>query len=156
MPGVVFGGELNGARAIGAQHDRLQVPHHTKPVLQAERRADVDTEKVAQLIGEAAIPQIPLEAMRQVKDALVPRQPQRRGQVDHDEIGLGGIQPLIVVIGVGRCGRLQAVLRPSNRPRAFARGRDGSARPATAIARNVETNADRVTRCLREQGRDQS
>jgi hypothetical protein len=80
------------------------VTHHTKPVLQAERRADVDTEKVAQLIGEAAIPQIPLETMREVKVALVPRQPQRRGQVDHDEIGLGRIQPHVVVIA-GRWGR---------------------------------------------------
>jgi hypothetical protein len=58
VQGVVFGGELNRAGTIGAQRSP-PVSHHTKPILQAERRADVHAEEVAQLIGEAAIPEIP-------------------------------------------------------------------------------------------------
>jgi hypothetical protein len=46
--------------------NRLQVSHHTNRYSRPSAAPTFHAEKVAQLIAEAAIPQIPLETMRQV------------------------------------------------------------------------------------------
>ncbi len=66
-------------------------------ILEPDGRAVVQAEEVACLLAETAVAQIPLEPVREMKVRLVQRQPQRGGQIDQREVGLGGLRSRVIV-----------------------------------------------------------
>ena len=96
--------ELEGLVDGGAVSDRLHVPHDPEAVLEADDGALIETEKIAGVIAEAAVPQIAVEPVGELKARAEPRQPQGGRQGNHAEIRFGELQRTIVV--GSRRGRL--------------------------------------------------
>ena len=102
---VVLHAHLDVALDVGTRDDRLDVLHHTEAVLELNRGALVEAEQVAQLGAEIVVPQVLVEAVRQVKVAGMHRQRQRGRQIDEAEIRLQRPQFLVVIVGRGSgCG----------------------------------------------------
>ena len=67
MEGVVLPGELHQLADVGPRGDRLQMLRHPEPVLEGDGSALIEAEQVAGVIAEAVPPQVPVEAMLEMK-----------------------------------------------------------------------------------------
>jgi hypothetical protein len=90
--------ELDRLVEAGSIERRLRVRCERDPILEPDDRALIDAEQVAGLLSERAVAQVAREAMRQPEVALEPRQPQRRRQIDDDEVRFGRIPDRIVIV----------------------------------------------------------
>jgi hypothetical protein len=75
-------------------------------IFEPDDRALIDSKEVACLLTERAVPQVAREAMRQPEVAPEAGQPQRRRQIDDDEVRFGEVEHRIVILpddGGGRC-----------------------------------------------------
>src|SRR5262245_60473133 len=102
MPGVVLNRELDRLAQTRSQHDGLPLRQESETVLEADVGAGVEAKQPAKssahtVVLELTAYQIQVEPVRQMKVALMLRQPQRRRQAHKRKVRLHLVQrPRIV------------------------------------------------------------
>src|SRR3977135_2532730 len=97
MHGVVLSVELKGLFDRGAVNGRLHMPHDPEAVLEADDGALIEAEQVAGLKTEVAVPQVAVEAVRELEIGSVPRKPQSRRDRDDAIVWFCQLQRSVVV-----------------------------------------------------------
>src|SRR5262245_50389239 len=109
VPGVVLNRELDRLAQTRSKHDGLPLRQESETVLEADVGARVEAEQAAEssartVVLEFAANQIQVEPVRQMKVALMLRQPKCRRQADKREVRLHLIQRARIVVGPRRRG----------------------------------------------------
>ena len=99
MHGVVLAVELKGLVDRGAVNRRLHVPHDPEAVLEADDGTLIETEEIAGLKTEVAVPEVAVEAVRELEIGSVSRKPQSRRDRNDAIVWFCQLQRTVVVGG---------------------------------------------------------
>ena len=97
MHGVVLAVELESLINRGAVHGGLQMPPDPEPVLEANDRSLIEAEEITGLMTEAAVPEIAVEPMGELKVRSAPWKSQRGRQGNEAKIRFGQLQRTVIV-----------------------------------------------------------
>ena len=97
MYGIVLTVELKRLVDRGAVNRRFHMPHDPEAILEADDGALIEAEQIAGLKTEVAVPEVAVEAVRQLEIRSVSRKPQSRRDRDDAIVRFCQLQRTVVV-----------------------------------------------------------